>query len=92
MSRVLISVRRHVENDQAGRYDTAWSHFRDAAVSKGAKAWRFHSGEEDALYLEFLEFKVEADPRQDAEMVRALADLELISSGAAEEWLDANIQ
>lgn len=92
MSRILVSVQRRVDRTQLSRYDTAWSAFREAAVARGAKAWRFRSAEEEGLYLEFLEFRVEADPRADQEMKGALSGLEGVAEGSFEEWLDANIQ
>jgi hypothetical protein len=92
MPRILISTTRRIDSRQLTGYDSAWSDFRGAALARGAKAWRFRSPHDDSLYLEFLEFAGEADPRRDPELERAGRELEALAAGRAEEWEDANIQ
>ena len=92
MSRTLISIERRVENEQSSHYETAWAKFRESAVARGAKAWRFRSAGDESLYLEFLEFKAGADPRGAPEIQGCTATLDGIAAGRSTAWLDANIQ
>ena len=91
MARALVSVRRRVPSHELARYDERWRLFRDAAVGRGAKAWRFRAGAREDLYIEFLEFPVGTDPRHGSDLAEHLRLLDSIGSGKAEEWTDANI-
>ena len=87
--RKLVSIRRRLEPDQGARYEEAWRRLAAAVTARGAHAWRFRSGQDAALFVEFLEFGTGADPREDAVVLEALESLEIIGSGVSEDWIDA---
>jgi hypothetical protein len=91
VGRRLVVVRRKVRLEAASEYDARWSRFRDMARGAGAKAWRFRSISDPALYVEFLEFAEGSDPRGLAELASATAALDAAGAGAEEEWADANL-
>lgn len=90
-SRLLLVVRRRVSAADSAVYDEAWSRFREAALGKGAKAWRFRSTGDAHEFLEFLEFSANADPREDEAIRAAVAVLDGVSPAATEEWEDAPV-
>ena len=73
--RRLVSIRRMVPTSRNDAYDAAWARLNDAAVARGAHAWRFISASEPLVFLEFLEFAGDADLRQDPEVIAAIAAL-----------------
>ncbi len=74
--RRLLSTRRLVPEERQSQYDTAWLRLHAAATERGAHAWRFLSAERADLYIEFLEFGAEKDPRADPAVAGALRQLE----------------
>lgn len=87
--RVLVSIRRSVDEPHRQRYEEAWHALADAARAVGAHAWRFRSEREPNLFVEFLEFGAGADPRDDPTVEQALEGLDTIGKGASEVWIDA---
>jgi hypothetical protein len=88
--RHLISLRRRIGADQHAAYDAAWHHLRDAAVARGAHAWRFRSAADATEFLEFLEFRAGADPRSHTPVRDALAALDRLAPASPEEWREAD--
>jgi hypothetical protein len=88
--RRLVSTERRVPRTAEDRYDAAWTGVLAAASARSAHAWRFRSAGEEGLFVEFLEFRAGADPREDPPLRRALDELERISAGLTREWLDAS--
>lgn len=86
--RRLVSIRRRVPPALRARYEAAWARVHAAAVAREAHAWRFRSAEEEGLFLEFLEFRADRDPRADPEARSALEALAALGQGAAEEWTE----
>jgi hypothetical protein len=70
-------------------YRDAWATLRRAVEAAGGNAWRFRSAEQSERYIEFLEFRAGADPRQVPEVATALAVLDRRFPGRVEEWVDA---
>lgn len=88
-SRRLVSLRRLVPAEQRAAYDAAWEEVRRCAVGQGAHAWRFASVSEAGVFLEFLEFAAESDPRLHADVLAALLHLDQATGRAScEEWLE----
>jgi hypothetical protein len=85
--RRLVSVRRTVPVAEADRYLEAWERLAGLVRGMGAHAWGFRSVEDEALRIEFLEFRAGADPRAEAAVREAAEALEKISRGRAEEWV-----
>ena len=85
-------MRRPVPTERRPEYDAAWARLRDAATARGAHAWRFISAVRPDLFLEFVEFAADADPRSRPEIVNALEALDREFGTAAgptaavEEW------
>lgn len=92
--RRLISIRRLVPADQRSAYDAAWEALRTAATARGAHAWRFLSADEEDVVLEFLEFGMEADVREDEDVLGAIQELHRSFGGVypipktIEEWIE----
>jgi hypothetical protein len=57
-------------------------------MSFRVNAWRFRSGTDADLHIEFLEFSGETDPRDDPSIGAALRALEELARGVSEEWVD----
>ncbi len=74
--RRLMSIRRLVSPERREEYDAAWARLHAAATARGAHAWRFASVTHDDVYVEFLEFTPDQDPREDLEAGAALRALE----------------
>ncbi|MGI9179160.1 MAG: hypothetical protein ACR2H9_01405 [Longimicrobiaceae bacterium] len=74
--RRLLCTRRLLSPERREEYDAAWTRLHAAATAGGAKAWRFVSEARGDVYVEFLEFAAEHDPREDAEANAALLALE----------------
>lgn|GEM_PF-464387 len=92
--RRLVSIRRFVPAPLRGVYDDAWNRLHAAATARGGHAWRFHSADEEGVYLEFLEFGMESDLRQDVDVRAAIQALH-VSFGdpypppqTLEEWVE----
>lgn len=90
--RHLVSMRRRVPPERRGEYNAAWERLRRSATTYGAHAWRFISAGRNDLYLEFLEFAADADPRDQPDVTVALGDLDSafqdshFSAEPVEEW------
>jgi hypothetical protein len=86
--RRLVSIRRMVSAERRAAYDLAWERLHGEVTDLGAHAWRFRSTTEPDLFLEFLEFKADPDPRRYPAVAAAFDDLETASpAAAAEEWV-----
>jgi len=85
-ARHLVSTRRPVPASRRGEYDAGWARVHAEATARGAHAWRFVSAARADLFLEFLEFRSDADPRSAPPLAEALARLEAAFAGEAEEW------
>jgi len=85
--RRLVSVRRTVPGAEADRYLEAWERLAGLVQEAGGHAWCFRSMEDDALRIEFLEFRAGSDPRAEAAVREAAEALEKISQGRTEEWV-----
>jgi len=86
MPRRLVSTRREVTSEDLATYDAAWAALEQRARDAGAHAWRFVSAAYPVLYLEFLEFAADADPRGKGAVADALHAIDRIAPGSAEEW------
>lgn len=92
--RILLCVRRRVNQRRREPYDAAWTRLHAAVTGQGAHAWRFVGRENPGIFLEFLEFASGADPRRESEVRAALAALDTehphraAASAAPEEWLE----
>jgi hypothetical protein len=84
--RRLVSVRRVVLERDLDRYRTVWQELEQAVIAAGAHAWRFVSAADPSRFLEFIEFARGSDPRDLPAAAHALAELERLASGSAEEW------
>nr|MBA4158591.1 hypothetical protein [Gemmatimonadota bacterium] len=71
-TRHLVSTRRTVPESRRAAYDAAWTPLQAAATGLGAHAWRFRSADHGDLFLEFLEFAADADPRETPRVVALL--------------------
>jgi hypothetical protein len=90
VERRLVSLRRRVPGSRRERYGQLWTGLVAEATKAGAHAWRFVSPRDGDLYLEFLEFKADADPRAGEETRRILREMDADAGVAeAEEWADA---
>jgi hypothetical protein len=84
--RRLVSVRRTVPDAETDRYLAAWERLAGLVQATGGHAWGFRSVRDEALRIEFLEFRAGADPRTEAAVREAAEALEEISRGLSEEW------
>jgi hypothetical protein len=85
--RRLVGLRRRVPSDRRAAYDAAWAAARDRAERRGAHAWRFVAAGSAELFLEFLEFAAESDPRDDPQLAAALRRLDReLGAADVEEW------
>ena len=73
--RRLVSIRRYVPSDRIPEYAELWAGLHRAATAKGAHAWWFASATHKDVYIEFLEFGQESDPRGDEALVAAIREL-----------------
>jgi hypothetical protein len=73
--RVLLSTRRRIPPDHRARYDECWSRIEAQATEHGFHAWRFQSRSVEELWLDFLEFRGNDDPRVRVEVARALEEI-----------------
>jgi hypothetical protein len=73
--RRLVSIRRYVPADRIPEYAEAWARLHNAATERGAHAWAFASADHRDVYMEFLEFGDETDPRGDEATVAAIQAL-----------------
>jgi len=74
--RRLVSIRRLVPEDRIPEYAEAWTRLHRAATARGAHAWWFASATHRDVYVEFLEFDQESDPRGDEDVVGAILALQ----------------
>lgn len=94
MPRRLVSLRRQAPHERRSEYDASWGRLATAASAEGAHAWRFVSAERDELFLEFLEFAADRDPRVDTECSAALRTLHALfptpppAAAFVEEWVE----
>ncbi|HEV2132320.1 MAG TPA: hypothetical protein VGR27_14490 [Longimicrobiaceae bacterium] len=79
--RRLVATRRLVSPERRAEYDAAWVRLHTAATARGAHAWRFAAADRGDVYVEFLEFAAEHDPREDFEAGAALRTLEATFPG-----------
>jgi hypothetical protein len=92
--RHLVSIRRSIPESGHGEYDAAWQRVQHAATEQGAHAWRFVSATHTDLFLEFLEFEANRDPRREPVVAAALRDLDrrfpapAPPADAVEEWTE----
>ncbi len=92
--RRLVSIRRSVTLEERPSYDAAWGILHEAATGRGAHAWRFASADVPELYLEFLEFGLEGDLREDPVTLAAIQTLHETFGGpyppprTLEEWVE----
>ena len=85
--RSLVSQRRVVTPEQRRGYDDGWEELTRAVEALGAHAWRFVSANNPALFMEFLEFRADADPRGDSAVRESLRRLDREAAPAeVEEW------
>lgn len=90
--RRLVSTRRWVPEARTPLYAELWERIRTAAVGEGAHAWRFVSADRSELYVEFLEFAGDEDPRRTPALAAALEEMERAfrapppAAAASEEW------
>lgn len=90
--RRLVSTRRRVPAAQAPRYSELWERLRGAAAAEGAHAWRFVSADRPELYVEFLEFAGDQDPRRAPAVAAAIGEVERAfgapppAAAPSEEW------
>jgi hypothetical protein len=73
--RRLVSMRRYVPSDRIPEYAELWTVLHHAATARGAHAWWFASATHRDVYIEFLEFGEESDPRGDEAVVGAIREL-----------------
>ena len=90
-ARYLVSTRRRVAPG-ATDYDRAWTDLERAVAGAGANAWRFRAAADDAAWLEFVEFRGDADPRERSDVAAALRRLSGIAPGEVEEWIETGTQ
>lgn len=86
--RRLISTRRTVSAARREAYEAAWSRVHFEATRQGSHAWRFASAARGDLFLEFLEFAADSDPRREPQLADALARIEAEFTGEGEEWVE----
>lgn len=87
-ARALVSLRRRVPARLRDAHATAWAQLHREATTCGAHAWRFASAADPELYLEFLEFRADTDPRETAGVRDALARLDQLAPAQVEEWTE----
>ncbi len=87
--RRLVEIRRRIQRDSGGMYESAWRELETAVTATGSHAWRFRSADDADLYIEFLEFRASADPRSRPDVQSALQAMEALAPGSVEEWVDA---
>ncbi|HEX6037842.1 hypothetical protein [Longimicrobium sp.] len=75
--RRLVTIRRHVPQDRLSDYAEGWTRLHNAVTARGAHAWWFASASQPDVYIEFLEFGPETDPRGDEAVVNAIRALQL---------------
>jgi hypothetical protein len=96
--RRLVSIRRFVPQHKRGEYAEAWAGLHQAATARGAHAWHFVSAETPGVFLEFLEFGPESDPRSDPQVLEAIRTLHAEfgmpypSPNTLEEWVEITVQ
>ena len=73
--RRLVSMRRLVPSDRIPEYAELWAALHRAATALGAHAWWFASATHRDVYLEFMEFGPDSDPRGDEGVVAAIREL-----------------
>jgi len=73
--RRLVTIRRHVPPDRIPEYAELWMVLHRAATARGAHAWWFASASHRDVYIEFLEFGEDSDPRGDEAVVGAIREL-----------------
>jgi hypothetical protein len=73
--RQLVTIRRYVPADRIPEYAEIWARLHYAATARGAHAWWFASATHRDVYIEFLEFDQESDPRGDEVVVGAILAL-----------------
>jgi hypothetical protein len=73
--RRLVTIRRYVPADRIPEYAEIWARLHRAATARGAHAWWFASATHRDVYIEFLEFDQESDPRGDDGLVEAIRAL-----------------
>jgi hypothetical protein len=88
-ARTLVSLRRRVPAPLRDAHAAAWAQLHREATARGAHAWRFASAADPELYLEFLEFSADADPRGNTEVSGALARLDEVGAAEVEQWVEA---
>ena len=92
--RHLVSIRRSVPTPDRREYDAGWQRVRQAATECGAHAWRFASTVHPDLFLEFLEFATNRDPRREPGVSAALLELSrqfpaaTPAADSVEEWTE----
>lgn len=90
--RRLVSTRRWVPEARTRLYAELWERLRAAAVAEGAHAWRFVSADRSELYVEFLEFAGDEDPRRTPALAAAVEAMERTfgspppAAAPSEEW------
>ena len=71
-----VTIRRHVPQERLSEYAEGWTRLHNAASARGAHAWWFASATHPDVYMEFLEFGKETDPRGDEAVVAAIYALQ----------------
>ena len=87
--RRLVEIRRTVPTRLKGEYDAAWAELRDAVTATESHAWRFRSAGDGEAHVEYIEFKIDNDPRSSRAVADGLRRLETIAPGTTAEWIDA---
>lgn len=73
--RRLVTLRRFVPQERLSEYAEAWARLHNVVSAHGAHAWWFASATHPDVYIEFLEFGKETDPRGDEAVVAAILAL-----------------
>lgn len=87
--RRLVALRRRVPAARRAEYDALWGRLQREATALAARAWRFQDVRDDARFIEFLEFRLPADPRAQPAAAAALHALEAAFPVDVEEWREA---
>ena len=94
--RRLVSIRRFVPQHRRGDYAELWAQLHAAATARGAHAWHFQNADEGTpgVFLEFIEFGPESDPRSDTTVLEAIRALHAEfgqpypTPSTLEEWVE----